>query len=474
MELPRNLSHEQLHKDVHHALKHWHTVDDKTQDMLADLLLVQNKRRESKPQTSAARRLSTNQVLLEGLEQLERQQPQAAAILRRRFHDQQAIRAVSQQLQLSVDQVKHKQREALLELANILYAMEVAMRDATITRQKSQLEAKSYTQLFGVSALSDRLLALLTSEASPWVITLVGIGGIGKTSLAQYTIRQAISCLYYEEVLWLKVANPARHSNPLPEPDRTFQQLVNQLSKKLMPSLPNDTSPSQRAQQLQQLFKNQRYLIVVDNLELKEDTSYLLSQLVTLATPSRFLLTSRTPPAHHAGSLNITLPELNDQDSITLLRHYAEEIGFGEAASASYEELLPIYEVVGGNPFALKQLINLAKIRPLATLLDALRKQPLLAGEAIYQHILKETWITLSDAAKSVLTIMTLAAEGGMDSEQILALSGLEHAQLWPVIDELIGRSLLEVRSGSVWDRFYGIHRLTELFIHSLMDDDDL
>lgn len=474
MELPRNLSLQQLYKDVHHALKHWHTLDEKSEDILADLLLVQHKRLEAKLQTLAAKRLSTNQVLLDGLEQLEKQQPQAAAILKKRFHDQQTILTVSEKLGLSVDQVKHKQREALLELTTILYAMEVALRGATISRQESQLEAKSYTQLFGVSTLSDRLLALLTSETSPWVITLVGIGGIGKTSLAHFTICRAISSLYFEEVIWLKVINPVRHSTPSPAPDHTFQQLVNQLSKKLMPALPNDTLPSQRLQQLQQLFKNQRYLIIVDNLELKEETSYLLSQLLTLAEPSRFLMTSRTPPAHHAGSLNITLPELNEKDSIALLQHYANEIGFYEAAAASHEELRPIYEVVGGNPFALKQLINLAKIRPLSTLLAAMRQQPLLAGEAIYQHILKETWITLSDSTKAILTIMTLAAEGGMSPEQILALSGLTEAQMWPAIDELIGRSLLEVRSSNVSARFYGIHRLTELFIHSLIDNDDL
>lgn len=468
------LTLQQLFKDVHVALKHWHTLDEKSEDTLADLLLVQNKRREARPQTPASRRLSTNQVLLEGLELLEKQQPQAASILKKRFHDQQTILTVSKKLQLSVDQVKHKQREALRELTNILYAMEMAMRHATVTKQESQLEAKTYTQLFGISALSDRLLGLLTGDASPWVITLVGIGGIGKTSLAHYTIRRAISSLYYEEVIWLKVVNPVRHSNTSPAPDHTFNQLVNQLSKKLMPALPNDTPPSQRLQQLQQLIKNQRYLIIIDNLELKEDTSYLLSQLVTLAMPSRFLLTSRTPPANHAGSLNITLPELSEKNSIALLRHYADEIGFYEAASASNKDLLPIYETVGGNPFALKQLINLANIRPLPSLLATMRSQPLLAGEAIYHHILKETWITLSDSAKAILTIMTLAAEGGMNPEQILALSGLAPAQMWPAIDQLIGRSLLEVRSSSVSERFYGIHRLTELFIHSLIDKDDL
>ncbi|NJN53324.1 MAG: hypothetical protein HC804_00370 [Anaerolineae bacterium] len=65
-----------------------------------------------------------------------------------------------------------------------------------------------------------------------------------------------------------------------------------------------------------------------------------------------------------------------------------------------------------------------------------------------------ETWLTLSQDAKAVLAIMPLAAEGGMDPEQIAALSGLPEAKLWPAINELIGRSLLEVRNSDIWDRF--------------------
>jgi hypothetical protein len=471
---PSELSHQQLKKDVHAALKHWHMVEDTTEDFLTNLLLVQNKRRELGPQTPAARRLSINQVLLDGLDLLTRQQPLAADLLRRRFHDQQTIRSVSQALSLSIDQVKHKQREALSQLTNILYLLETEAREAHMTRQESELEAKSYTQLFGISALSDRLLSHLTTEGSPWVITLVGIGGIGKTSLANFTVRRAIRRMHYEEVIWLKIIKPAKRSHPLAGPEQTFQLLISQLSKKLLPTLPNETPSAQRLKLLQQLFKSQHYLIVVDNLELKEDTTYLLSELVTLARPSRFLLTSRTLPADHAGSLTLPLPELSETDSMTLMRHYAAEIGFPQAATAPAEDLLPIYAIVGGNPFALKQLVNLAKVRPLPALLASLRERPLLAGEAIYTHILQETWHTLSDEAKAVLTVMPLAADGGMDPEQIMVLSGLPQAQLWPAIDELLGRSLLEVRSSSMWERFYGIHRLTELFIRSLLNKDDL
>jgi hypothetical protein len=404
------------------------------------------------------------------LELLGKQQPQAADILKKRFLDQETVQRVGRQLGLSADQLKHKQRQALGLLADILYTLEMEARAAYITRQEGQLEAKSYSQLFGIEGLANGLLTLLTTAASPWVISLVGIGGIGKTSLANYVVRQAIRHLYYEEVLWLKIANQPMKSYPVAAPEQTFQHLITQISQKLLPTLPRETTFKERRQQLQQLFKSQCYLVVVDNLELEADTAYLLAELVTLAHPGRFLLTSRTPPVDHAGSLSISLPELSQADSLALIRHYAAEIGFTQVTAAGDDDLLPIYQVVGGNPFALKQIVNLARVRPLPALLASLRQRPLADGQAIYHYILRETWLTLSQEAKAVLAIMPLAAEGGMDPEQIAQLSELPEAKLWPAINELLGRSLLEVRSSHIWDRFYGIHRLTELFVRSLLD----
>lgn len=472
MNLSNDLTLSPLKKDVHAALKHWHATDDKSEHLLAYLLLVQGQQRQLGLQTPAARRLATNAVLLAGLKHLEQQQPQAAQILKKRFHDRETIVRVSTLLGLSQDQVKHKQQDALQWLAEILLDMENQARAALMAQQSAQLEAQSYTRLFGVDGLSDKLLALLTTAVSPWVITLVGIGGIGKTSLANHTARRAIHYLYYDEVVWLKLNNQSQPRRPL-NPEQTFQRLVGQLGQELLPALSRSAAHEDVLRSLRPLLKNQAHLIIIDNLELPADTAYMLAELLTLAQPSRFLLTSRTPPADHAGSLFLTLPELSEADSLALIRHYAAEIGFTEVAAASQADLLPIYQVVGGNPFALKQLVNLGKRRPLPALLAALRERPLVEGEAIYQRILRETWLTLSHEAKAILSIMPLAAEGGMDPEQIAALSGLSEAQMWPAINELIGRSLLEIRSSRIWERFYGIHRLTELFVRSLLDGDD-
>lgn len=464
-----------LKAELHAALKQWHSVKEPPDNLLSNLVLVQNMRREQGAQTSSASRYFINEVLLEGLEQLGLHQLEGAQILRKRFLDRKPIAMVALEMNLSLDQVKHKQKQALKDMAKVVWELESEARNALINAQKGGLEAKSYTQLFGINALSDRLFGLLTTDESPWVATLVGIGGIGKTSLANFSVRRVIEQLHYHDIIWLKISevNPNKRPFPPVTPRQTFDKLVVQLCRRLLPALSNQTEAEERFLQLQQLLKSQPYLIIIDDLELRSDTAYLISELVSLANPSRFLLTSRTSPADHAGSQTICLRELEEADSLALIRHYAQEIGFVQAANATDDDLRPIFELVGGNPYTLKQLVNLAKGRPLNSLLTSLKQRPLESGKEIYMHILQETWLTLSDEAKAVLAIMPLAADGGMAPDQIAVLSQLPDERLWPAINELIGRSLLEVRSSTIWERYYGIHRLTELFIRSLLQDDN-
>ena len=61
---------------------------------------------------------------------------------------------------------------------------------------------------------------------------------------------------------------------------------------------------------------------------------------------------------------------------------------------------------------------------------------------------------------------MPLVAEPGALPEQMLTISGLPEGKFWPAVTELVSRSLLEVR-GTLHERRYGIHRLTETFLRT-------
>lgn len=61
---------------------------------------------------------------------------------------------------------------------------------------------------------------------------------------------------------------------------------------------------------------------------------------------------------------------------------------------------------------------------------------------------------------------MPLVSETGATLDYLQALSGLGEEQLWPALHELRQRSLLEVR-GSLHEKRYGIHRLTDSFLRT-------
>ena len=235
------------------------------------------------------------------------------------------------------------------------------------------------------------------------------------------------------------------------------------LAQSLCPFMPPETQPKQRNLQVRQALKASPHLIIIDNLETKIDPD-LLARLHDLAQPSKFLLTSRTRPPQLSGVFNFALQGLKIGDVSQLIHHHAQEIGLAEMSQAPDAIIQTIYATVGGNPLALKLIVNLAGILPLPQILEDLSQARLNQVENMYRHIYWQTWHTLSDEGRALLKVLPLAADTGSAPEHLLAISGLAEKNFWTALSELIARSLLEVR-GTAQFRRYGIHRLTESFL---------
>jgi hypothetical protein len=207
------------------------------------------------------------------------------------------------------------------------------------------------------------------------------------------------------------------------------------------------------------------YLVVIDNLEAAEDTSFLLNHLQDLANPSKFILTTRTRAAKQAAVLDVPLDELGFADSAAFMRHHAAESGVDAVAEATDADLEKIYLQTGGNPFAIKIVVNLLDVLPLNRLLDGLTRNHPGQVMEMYKHIFWQTWQTLSENGRKLLQSMPLALEPA-DVDYLLTISGLTEGAIWPAIEELRQRSLLEVEGG-LHEKRYGIHRLTDTFLRT-------
>lgn len=440
------------------ALKNWRNLDHSPQDTLEGLLLTQEERRKAQGNGPTARRLAANRVLLNSIELLQQQNPLGAEVLSRRFMDDQTVLEVAYHLQLSEDQVKRRQRDALDDLIEIVWGQEVALRHSQGQTQQANLPPAGYSSLFGVESILQELVNLLLTPASPWVIALVGMGGIGKTSLADKAVRLAIEQFVYHQVVWLRVA-PYSGSEIMAPAEAILRQLAEQI-------IPAQATSAGYRVALRQQLQAMPYLIVIDNLETEAETAQLVEHLQDFANPSKFLLTTRVRLPLTAGVRTLLPGELSLPDALTLLRHQAAAIGLMELAQADDGELEQIYQPVGGNPLALKLVVGLAAVLPLPQILQDLTQAETREIEQMYRSIYWRAWQTLSEEGQTVLEMMPLAAAVGLTPEQMTAMTSLPPNRLWPTISELVNRSLLEVR-GTTWERRYGIHRLTESFLQT-------
>lgn len=456
---------------VHAALRSWYVTESSDRDLLEGLLLVQEQRRDlagpAGTSSPTAQRLATNQLLLEGIEELERQDQTGARVLRQRFADDNTLLAVAHQLNVSEHSVSRIQRAAIGRLAEILYNREMAAREARAQLIEAQLPPPSYTQLFGLGDAEGRLLENLADANGPRVVAVVGIGGIGKTSLADAVARQMARRFLFEGVIWLR-SEPQTMSGRSLAPQFTFESLITELAGKL--GIEASGPAEQRLVQVRQRLKDRPYLVVIDNLETDAETAYLLDHLNDLAEPSKFLLTTRTRPATQATVFRFPVGELPLEEATSLLHHHARDIGVDALEAAGEKDLQAIYGVVGGNPLALKLVVSQLDLLPLSQVIEGLissRPGPI---EDLYQHIYWQSWKILSPEARSLLQAMPLVGETGGLPDYLQAISNLPEDRFWPALQELRTRSLLEVR-GTIQEKRYGVHRLTETFLRTEIID---
>jgi hypothetical protein len=246
------------------------------------------------------------------------------------------------------------------------------------------------------------------------------------------------------------------------EPALTGEGLIDAILEQLGQTASLAQSPHEKRLTLIRLLKEAPHLVVIDNLETVVDYETLLPLLWELTNPSKVLLTSRYSLRAYPDIFCLTMNALDRPEAFQLLRHEATVRGLTMLARADDGHLQQIYEVVGGNPLALKLVAGQTAFLPLSQVLNNLKAAYGKSGSELYVHIYWQAWQMLAPVSRQTLLVMPLAQAGTLS--QLLALSRLEPADLYQALRQLTTLSLVEV-GGDLEERRYSIHRLTETFL---------
>ena len=449
-----------LGMDIHAALRLWHKGN--TGDSPISHLYVYQ---QAQAKTGNARQ-ATNQVLLTALQTLESRQGQLAHLLRLRFLDQVKMRTIANQLNIAEGTAYKQQKQAILYLAGVVADQEQHARQTRQSALGEALNLPPENPLIGIDRALKALKGRLDAPGPPWLISIEGLGGIGKTSLANALLRTLILDDRFRAFAWVSAKqeefHPALGIQALDQPALDEETLVTALLAQLNDGISPAISLTAKLAALNDRLKAAPHFIVIDNLETVLDYETLLPTLRRLANPSRFLLTSRHSLQAHPDIGCHRLTSLSRADTIALLRQEAGVRGLSSLAEAGEEQLIRIYETVGGNPLALKLVVGQIGVLPLSQVLQGLREAQEKRVDALYTYIYWQTWHTLDEASRHLLLAMPLAQDG--DLEQLAAVTKLPSADLSEALQKLIARSLVNVY-GSLEARTYRIHRLTETFL---------
>lgn len=294
-------------------------------------------------------------------------------------------------------------------------------------------------------ALERDLFQLLFDDRRP-IITLVGKGGIGKTSLSIKVIQQLYTEQRYTAIIWLSARDIDLQLTG-PKPVRPHVYSPTDMSK-LYASLvlPPETldSKSFNAQAFfeQQLQKSDigSCLFVFDNFETTQNPIELFTWIDTfIRLPNKVLITTRL--RDFKGDYPMGVHGMEDSEARVLVSQTAISLGIQELLTTKYiAELLSRSE---GHPYVIKILLGeVAKARQLVNI-----PQLVAGSEEILTALFERTYASLTPCAQRAF--MTLAAWSSsiprLALEAVLIRSILERQEVENGIESLLQFSMAEM-----------------------------
>jgi hypothetical protein len=325
----------------------------------------------------------------------------------------------------------------------------------------------SQQQVFGIADTLKTVSAWLSSNDSPQAISIEGIGGIGKTLVAQHLLKEQYQNNRFEHYAWVSaVQKEISLGGDLTSVDyfaSTLDDVAARLANQLGQSHLAGLSTRDKLKGIKKITREKRYLLIIDNLETLEDVDTLVPELLHLAGKSKLLFTSRKSLSQFAAVRTFPIPELSLADSRKLIISEVKRRGL--KLQIEDETINALYQTIGGIPLVLKLASAQFGFIPAKDIIRQLRHGEEKA-QNIYTYIYRQAWDLLDDPGKKLLLAMLTVSPEGEDRHWICEMNDLSTQEFQQGLNQLKRLSLIEF-SGSITKPLYRIHRLTTTFLQT-------
>jgi tetratricopeptide (TPR) repeat protein len=316
-----------------------------------------------------------------------------------------------------------------------------------------------HSEFIGRQAEKARVHEALRSRS--YLVSIDGIGGIGKTSLALEVVYECLQArrenkpdgdmAIFEGFIWATAKDR----------DLTLNVLLDAVARTLdYPGIAQQPLEEKQTR-VQKLLREKPYLLIVDNFETVTDDG-VRDFLLRLPEPSKALITARTQEQRLGQAWAVSLKELTRAEALALIRYDGKRLGLASLEQAGDDVLVRLYRATGGAPLAIKWAVGQIKQKgqSLDTALAALHE----ARGSIFDSIFARSWDLLSADARQVLAVMPIFATSASRAG-IEAAGDVHHFALDEALGQLVEMSLMNATDElDLARRRYSIHPLTRAF----------
>lgn len=324
-----------------------------------------------------------------------------------------------------------------------------------------------YYEFVGRADYIEEAMKLLTGRA--YVISVDGIGGVGKSALAYEVALKCWKEKLFDAVVWVSAKSERLKITGIEDivPSlTTYDSLIDTILSVLGFNPKSHETMEDKRITADKILEEVKTLLVVDNLETVDDQD-VLGFLKELPDPSKALVTSRK----RIGEVErvLQLKEFTPEESRELLEVECKYRKLDFSKIDKYSEKL--HELTGGIPLALKIIVGWLESRlSVEKIMENLKN----GGDDILSFCFKESYENLmDDDARKVFSIFPVLPQFAT-KEQIGAASMIEGKRLDKALETLTNLALLNISEEEIEEEkviFYSMLPLTLKFSQSKLSE---
>ena len=292
------------------------------------------------------------------------------------------------------------------------------------------------------------------------VVVIASLGGMGKTCLARELaarcLEQDAAVPHFDAAVWVSDAERPGYT--------TLTAVLDEIAHTLGYDGITGYGQDEKRREVEQLLRQRRILLIVDNFETITDME-LLRWLLKLPEPSKALITTREYRREYRhGTWPVELRGMTGAESGAFITQRMQILHMDKLAS-DLSQFDPLIEVTGGNPKAIEMALGCLKYerRPLQDVVDDLYQ----ARGELFEDLFHRSWALLDEAARRVLLSMTLFT-ASVDPEALSYTADVRGLTFVRALERLTDLAFVDAQQPDfTHPARYTLHALVRAFAHN-------